>query len=60
MKLFPHTPKDIGKFGEDAAAQYLKKENYRLLCRNYHCRGGELDLVAVKNETVIFVISKTR
>jgi len=36
----------IGKQGERIAADYLKKNGYRVLYRNFHSkRGGEIDLV---------------
>ncbi len=50
----------IGKQGEDAAAAYLQKQGYHILVRNYHCRFGELDIVAVQDAILAFVEVKTR
>ena len=49
-----------GKIGEDAAATFLTKKGYRIISRNFFVRGGELDLVAVYHDTLVFVEVKTR
>lgn len=50
---------DIGKAGEDAAAQYLLSRGYRILDRNYAntvgLRLGEIDIVAQNADEIIFV-----
>ena len=40
--------KEIGKRGEEIAAEFLERKGLQIVERNYHCRWGELDLVAVK------------
>lgn len=50
----------IGREGEDLAAQYLAKQGYRVLERNYRTRSGEIDLIALHEGTVVFVEVKTR
>ena len=52
--------KETGAMGEQAAADYLLEKGYELLARNWHCRWGELDLVARKEEILAFVEVKTR
>jgi putative endonuclease len=52
--------KRLGRLGEAAAAEELERRGYRVLCRNYHCRGGEADLVADHGEDLVFVEVKTR
>lgn len=49
-----------GKLGEDLAASYLAKHGYRILSRNFHTRYGEIDLIAMKGRSLIFVEVKTR
>lgn len=49
-----------GAQGEAAAAAYLMEQGYSLVARNWHCRGGELDIVAVKDGVIAFVEVKTR
>lgn len=51
--------KDIGKFGEDIAILYLQEIGYRILCRNFYCKQGEIDIIAFKDEIVFFEV-KTR
>lgn len=52
--------KHMGNWGEALAAEYLRKQGYRLLATNYHCRAGELDLIATKDSILAFVEVKTR
>ncbi|NLI13932.1 YraN family protein [Pelotomaculum propionicicum] len=47
--------KQLGSKGEEAACQYLKKNGYRILCRNYSCSLGEIDIVAQEGEYLVFV-----
>lgn len=49
-----------GKWGEERAAAYLMMKGYRVLERNYRVPQGEIDLVASKNGTVVFVEVKAR
>ena len=53
----------IGKQGERIAADYLKKNGYRVLYRNFRSkRGGEIDLVCrdCRATALVFVEVKTR
>lgn len=52
--------KRLGKIGEDLACEYLIKHQYRILERNFQKRYGELDIVVIKDDTLIFVEVKTR
>ncbi len=53
--------KQLGAFGEEAAAKYLKEHGYKILDRNFRYKGyGELDIVAKKSEALAFVEVKTR
>jgi len=45
---------------EEAAANYLIKQGYEILERNYHCRFAELDIVAREGEYLCFVEVKYR
>jgi len=49
-----------GKWGEDRAAAYLMMKGYRVLERNYRVPQGEIDLIASRNGTVVFVEVKSR
>lgn len=50
----------IGEMGEIAAANYLKEKGYKIIKLNYTCRHGEIDIIAQRDEYIIFVEVKTR
>jgi putative endonuclease len=50
----------FGKFGEDLAVRYLKKMGYKVLCRNYRTRFGEIDIIAKDSDTIVFIEVKSR
>lgn len=52
--------KNMGLWGEDKAVEFLKAKKYIILARNYHSRFGEIDIIARKKNTIIFVEVKTR
>lgn len=49
-----------GKWGEQEAAKYLRKEGYVLLSAGYRTRHGELDIIAEKDGVIVVVEVKTR
>ncbi len=49
-----------GKAAEDYAACYLQRQGYSILERNFRGGGGELDLIALKSETIYFVEVRAR
>ncbi len=49
-----------GAVAEDQAAGYLLAQGYTLVTRRWSARGGELDLVAMEGETLVFVEVKQR
>ncbi len=49
-----------GGIGEQAVAQFLEKNGYTILERNYTVRGGEIDIIAKKGEYLAFVEVKSR
>ena len=50
----------LGRFGEEQAAQYLKKKKYKILGMNYSCRFGEIDVIAEDKKFLVFVEVKLR
>ncbi len=50
----------IGSSGEDKAVEYLKKNNYKILKRNFRTKVGEIDIIAFKDGITIFCEVKTR
>ncbi len=49
-----------GEAGEDLACDYLRRHGLEIVERNFHCRGGEIDIVARDGATVVFVEVKER
>lgn len=49
-----------GADGERAAARFLEKEGYTILKQNYKVSGAEVDVIAHKDETIVFIEVKTR
>lgn len=54
------TTRAIGQRGEDAAARFVEKRGLTILTRNFHCRGGEIDLVCRDGKTLVFVEVRLR
>ncbi len=52
--------KIVGNLGEDMAAEYLEKKGYMIFKRNYSNRYGEVDIIAIKDEFLVFVEVKAR
>lgn len=53
-------PKSLGERGEDAATRHLKRSGYKIVFRRHRQRYGEVDIIAVDDQTVVFVEVKTR
>ena len=51
--------RSVGTWGEVQVANYLRKNRYRLVAHSYHCRFGEIDLIAMDGKTLCFVEVKT-
>ena len=49
-----------GDIGEELACKYLLKNGYKILERNFRIRGGEIDIVALDGETLVYIEVKTR
>jgi putative endonuclease len=52
--------RDFGNIGEDYAADYLVKQGYTVLERNWTTGHKEIDLIAMHEDILIFVEVKTR
>ena len=49
-----------GLYGEDIAVRYLAHQGYVILARRWRTRFGEIDVIAKKNNEIVFVEVKTR
>lgn len=55
------TTKEIGDFGENAAAEFLEEKGYEIIKRNYKTAAGEIDIIAISpDDTYAFIEVKTR
>ena len=52
--------KSLGYEGEIIARVHLEKSGFHILGENYRRKGGEIDIVAVKADMLVFVEVKTR
>lgn len=52
--------KQRGNSGEDIASQYLESLDYKILVRNFNCKQGEIDIIALDENEYVFVEVKTR
>jgi len=50
----------LGEKGEEFVVSWLVKNGYKLLTKNYRCRGGEIDIVVQKSDVIAFVEVKRR
>ncbi len=50
----------MGKAGESLVCSFLEKNGYRIVCRNFTVRGGEIDIIAEKDGITAFVEVKLR
>lgn len=52
--------RDLGRRGEEAAAEFLHRHGYDVVERNWTCKAGEADIIARDGDTLVFVEVKTR
>lgn len=51
---------EIGQNGENLAEDYLKNEGYKIIKRNFRCKQGEIDIIAMDKNELVFIEVKTR
>lgn len=54
------THNELGKLGEQLAANFLYANGYTILERNWRVNRAEIDIIANKNDTLVFVEVKSR
>ena len=52
--------KQMGNWGEQAAVEYLEKQGYVILTRNFRTGHGEVDIIARQDNVLVFVEVKAR
>lgn len=58
--FFSTPASDKGTAGEQLVANWLRSQGWQLLHHRWHCRWGELDLIAHSTKELVFVEVKTR
>lgn len=51
---------ELGRLGEEAAVELLRKAGYVVVGRNIRLPGGEIDIVCLDGDVVVFVEVKSR
>ena len=51
---------ELGRRGEGLAEAFLRRSAYTIVARNYRCRLGEIDLVALDGPVLVFVEVRSR
>lgn len=51
---------ELGRRGEDVAERFLRAQRFEIVARNFRCRAGEIDLVAVDGTALVFVEVRSR
>lgn len=51
--------KEIGNKGESKAADYLTSKGFLIIERNFRTNGGEIDIIAGKDNVLVFVEVKS-
>jgi putative endonuclease len=51
---------ELGRRGEAVAEGFLRDRRYTIVARNFRCRAGEIDLVALDGPTLVFVEVRSR
>jgi putative endonuclease len=61
MEVVDMNAKDeLGRLGEQLAADFLEQSELRILDRNWRCPDGEIDIVALERRTLVICEVKTR
>lgn len=50
----------VGRKGEEIAAKYLMGQGYRIIKRNFYTRYGELDIICMYNNILVFAEVRTK
>ena len=52
--------RELGQRGEAVAEAFLRTHRFTIVARNYRCRLGEIDLVALDDGVIVFVEVRSR
>jgi putative endonuclease len=54
------TKKQLGALGEQFAIRFLLSQDYEVIATNWRCRIGEIDIIAIDHETLVFAEVRSR
>ncbi len=63
MIRFSETPTEkqqIGRDAEDASLAFLQQQGLKFVTRNFNCRAGEIDLIMMDGDTLVFIEVRKR
>ena len=61
MEENKYTNQELGEFGEKLAKKFLEERDYKIICQNFRCKQGEIDIIAKDQFGImVFVEVKTR
>ena len=52
--------KQKGYYGEQQVCNYLETKGYKVVCKNFTIKGGEIDIIAIQNDIIAFIEVKAR
>lgn len=52
--------RELGQYGEKLAAEFLERQGFKIVERNFNTRWGEIDVIARRGRSLHFVEVKTR
>ena len=55
-----HQRSHLGSYGENVIADLIQKQGFTILARNYRRFNGEIDLIAMQDNLLVFIEVKTR
>lgn len=56
----PPSPQQLGQVAEDLATSHLKNKKFTIIARNYRYQRAEIDIIAQKDQLLVFVEVKAR
>lgn len=54
-----HSTRSVGSSGENKAADFLMSKGYEIIARNWRTRRGEIDIIALYKDILVFAEVKT-
>lgn len=51
---------ELGRLGEQEAADFLRRQGYKIITKNYKTKFGEIDIIAQDKNALVFIEVKAR